>query len=82
VVSHAPDAEEVRAIEARFPGSKIQLHLHEGMRLADLYHRDPYSYELGAIFMGANRRAALLQDFKALFRALDLRFEEEQREVA
>lgn len=82
VVTHAPDADEVRAIEARFPGAKIQLHLCEGMRLADLHFRDPYSYELGAIFMGANRRAALLQNFKALLRALDLRFEEEKRQPA
>jgi hypothetical protein len=65
----------------RFPGTTIQLYVHEGMRLADLHHGDPYSYELGAIFMGANRRAALLRDFEALFHALHLRFEEKRREV-
>ncbi len=82
VVIDAPDADEVRDIEGRFPGTEIQLHIHEGMRLADLYHRDPYSYELGAIFMGANSRAALMRDFKTLFRALHLRFEEERKAPA
>ncbi len=82
VVIDAPDADELRAIEARFPGTEIQLYVHEGMRLADLYHRDPYSYELGAIFMGSNSRAALMRDFEALFRALHLRFEEERKEPA
>ena len=65
--------------EDRFPGAKIQLHIHKGMRLADLPHRDVYSYELGAIFLGADSRGALQRDFKAIFRALDLRFDEERK---
>lgn len=70
----APDAEQIRAIEAQFPGAEIQLHLHQGMRLADLHHRDAYSYELGAIFMGANSRAMLTRNFNGLFRELGLQF--------
>jgi biotin carboxylase len=76
-VAKAPDEDELRAIEARFPGAEIQLHVHEGMRLADLMHRDAYSYELAAIFIGASSRPALMRDFKAIFRALDLRFKTE-----
>lgn len=76
VVVDVPDAEELRAIEARFPGAEIQLHVHKGLRLADLPHRDAYSYELGAIFLGADSREALQRDFEAILRALNLRFDE------
>ena len=77
VVTKAPSDEELRALERRFPGTEIQLHVHEGMRLADLHHADPYSYELAAIFMGADSREDLHRDFEALYEALDLRFEAE-----
>lgn len=74
IVMHAPSEEELREIGGQFPGADIQLHLHQGMQLADMHHRDPYSYELAAIFMGANSRDGLHRDFNALFKALDLRF--------
>jgi hypothetical protein len=45
------------------------------MALAELPNQDAYSYELGAIFIGANSRAALMRDFKSVFNALDLRFQ-------
>jgi len=77
IVARCPGEQELRAIEKNFPGTEIQLHVHEGMRLANLTMRDPYSYELGAIFVGANSRAALRRKFKALLEALDLRFEEQ-----
>lgn len=70
----APDAEQIHAIEAQFPGAEIQLHVQEGMRLADLHNRDAYSYELGAIFLGANSRAELTRNFKGLFGELGLEF--------
>jgi len=82
VVTDAPDADGVHRIERQFPGASIQLHIDKGMCLADLIHRDQYSYELGAIFMGANSRGALLRDFKALFDALHLRFGEQRKEPA
>jgi hypothetical protein len=77
VVVSAPDADELHAIEARFPSAEIQLHVHKGMRLADLIHRDTYSYELAAIFMGANSHTTLMRDYKELFGMLQLRFEEQ-----
>jgi biotin carboxylase len=77
-VVNAPDADQLRAIEARFPGAEIQLHVRQGMRLADLIHRDAYSYELAAIFLGSSSRRGLMRDFKAIYRALDLKFETEK----
>ena len=82
VVTDAPTPDELRVIESHFPGTDLQLHVHKGMRLADLYHRDPYSYELGAIFMGANSRAALMRDYKALFHTLNLRFGPRREDAA
>lgn len=59
VVTRVPSRAELDALEARFPGTEIQMHLREGERLGDIRHRDSYSYELATIFMGAQRRADL-----------------------
>lgn len=73
IVRHVPEVDRLAEIEAAFPGSEIQLHVTEGMRLADCHHRDPYSYELAAIFMGAQSRRALRRDFKRLWDAIGLK---------
>lgn len=75
-VTNVPDAARLREIEAAFEGSEIQLHVEEGMVLADMHHRDSYSYELAAVFMGAQSRGALRRDFAKLWDAVGLRFEQ------
>ena len=75
-VRGVPSDEQLAEIESRFPGSEIQLHVSENQRLGDMDHRDPYSYELASIFMGAQSRKALRRDFDQLWQAVDLRFEE------
>lgn len=72
---NVPGEQRLREIAAAFPGSEIQLHVAEGMRLGDMHHRDPYSYELAAIFMGAQSRRALRRDFAALWKAVGITFE-------
>ena len=62
IVTHAPAQAELRALEARHPGTEIQLHVEQGMRLGEDHHYDEYSHELGAIFMGAQSRRALHAD--------------------
>ena len=79
IVSKAPVEPRVQAIEAKYPGSEIQLYVHQGMALRELHHRDAYSYELAAIFLGAGSSAALTQKFDALYRDLDLQFSEPER---
>lgn len=61
------------ALEARYPGTQIQLHVAEGMRLGEVHHYDEYSHELGAIFMGAQSRAALHAGFRRLWEEMDIR---------
>jgi biotin carboxylase len=75
-VRNVPDAARRAEIEAAFPGSEIMLHVTENMRLGDMKHRDQYSYELAAVFMGAQSRRALRRDFAALWEAVGLVFEE------
>jgi biotin carboxylase len=74
VVTHVPSDAALRELEDRFPGTEIQLHVRPGMRLADMIHRDSYSYELAAIFLGADSRAALRRELHAISQALDIRF--------
>ena len=73
IVTHAPAQAELRALEARHPGTEIQLHVEQGMRLGEDHHYDEYSHELGAIFMGAQSRRALHADFRRLFEEMDIR---------
>ena len=76
VVRNVPDTDRLHEIEAEFPGSEIQLHVSEGMRLADCHHRDAYSCELAAVFIGAQSRPALRQNFRALWDAIGLDIED------
>lgn len=78
-VRNVPDDARLREIEAAFPGSEIQLHVEEGMRLAETSHSDAYSYELAAVFMGAQSRAGLRRDFDRLWDEVGLTFEEDGR---
>ncbi|WP_412508047.1 ATP-grasp domain-containing protein [Roseovarius sp. SYSU LYC5161] len=79
IVTHAPSDAEIKALEALYPGTEIQLHVAQGMRLGDGHHHDQYSHELGAIFMGAQSREALHDDFRYLLEALDIRVAEAPR---
>ncbi len=59
VVRRVPAEDEIRRLEARLPGTLVSLNVHEGMRLDALMHQDPYSWELGVLFCGAEDREAL-----------------------
>lgn len=74
-VRGVPGPARLREIEAAFPGSEVQLHVTDGMRLGDCPQGDAYSYELAAVFMGAQSRRALRRDFERLWREVGLSFE-------
>ncbi len=76
VVLNAPDLDEVRAIERRFPGSEITLHISKGMRLGDLHLLDSYSHELADIFVGANSQRALMRTYRAIVDDLNIKIGE------
>jgi hypothetical protein len=73
-VTRAPSPFEVAAIEEAIPGSQIQVPIREGMRLSELRDQDSYSYEVAAIFCGANSQAELEAKFHACMERLPLRF--------
>jgi hypothetical protein len=76
VVRSAPDAQKVHAIERRFPGCEIILHVREGMRLGDLHQQDSYSYELADIFVGADSQRALMRTYRTIVDTLNIKIGE------
>lgn len=73
VVTKIPDEDEQRKLEERYPGTDIQLHYEESMQLGEGHHADEYSHELGAIFMGADTRDELHENFDKLWEEMDVR---------
>jgi biotin carboxylase len=76
VVLSAPDLNEGRAIQGRFPGCEITSHISEGMRLGDVHAKDSYSHELADIFVGANSQRALMRTYHAIVGALNIKIGE------
>src|SRR6056297_82244 len=81
-VASVPSESRIREIEAIFPGAEIQLHVQEGLKLADSRHRDAYSTELGSIFVGADSRPTLTRMYRSIMDELDLKFTSAHRETA
>lgn len=73
-VERVPTADEVRRLEERFPGTRIQIKVGEGMRLSELLEQDSYSYACAMIYMGADDSTQLLSDYRRCANALDFRF--------
>lgn len=59
-VRRVPTRDEIACVEHTFPGTRVELNVEEGMRLADLKHQDSFSFELGVIFVGGESHANLL----------------------
>ncbi|TFH85119.1 ATP-grasp domain-containing protein [Billgrantia azerbaijanica] len=74
-VTRVPTREEIRRVETTFPGTLVQLNVHEGMRLSELFHQDPFSWELGVLFTGAASREALDGRIEACRRMLPFEIE-------
>ncbi len=75
LVTHAPTAAEIAAVEAAVPGTQLQIAVREGMRLSELRDQDSYSFEVATLFIGGDTQAALEAKFKACLDLLPLRFE-------
>jgi hypothetical protein len=68
-VHAVPGAEDIDRVKQRFPGAEVLLHVEPGMRLSRLADQDSYSYEIAVIFMGADNRKKLLENYRL---ALDM----------
>lgn len=71
IVRRVPTETEVRQVEKRFPGTIVELNVREGMHLSHLLHQDPFSYEVGVLFVGADDADSLddrIRECEALLR--------------
>jgi len=63
LVRAVPDHEAIRAVQDRFPGTRINLDVEVGTRLSELNIQDSYTYELGHVSVGADSHAQLDERF-------------------
>jgi biotin carboxylase len=74
IVQRVPTADELRAIEHRWPGTRVLLRVQPGTRLRDLPDQDSYSYELAYIYLGAPNQRELLARYRQCVAALPFAF--------
>jgi hypothetical protein len=72
VVERVPSQEDLARLHERVPQARVQVHVHEGMRLSELLHQDSYSYELGVIHLGADSEEALMAAYRTCLDELGL----------
>ncbi|SEK88180.1 ATP-grasp domain-containing protein [Halomonas daqiaonensis] len=65
LVRRVPTPEEIRRVEESFPGTLVELNVHEGMQLSELQHQDSFSSELGVLFIGAESHEELDERIEA-----------------
>ena len=81
-VSRVPTAENIHALETKFPGTIIVPQVREGMRLSELPEQDSYSYALAYIYMGARNQSSLLRNYERVVRSLPFRFTDIEEHIA
>jgi len=75
-VRRVPTREEIRAAEEALPGLRVQIEVEAGKELSALRDQDSYSYELGALYMGARDRDELLANHDRAVGMLPFEFED------
>lgn len=83
LVTTVPARAEVQALEEEYPGTRIELVVHEGMYLSELRFQRPRTYELGSIWVAGANESEILDRFRTVERALSLEVTPlEQRRLA
>lgn len=75
-ISRVPSAADIERMEREVPGSLCQVEVKSGMRLGHLKEQDSYTYELAAVFVGAQSQKKLLQKYRRCLSLLPFEFEE------
>ena len=70
VVRAVPSADDIAAVQERFPGTRVDISLEVGTRLSDMAVQETYSYELGRVFIGAEDHEQLEASFAEIERML------------
>lgn len=76
MVEHAPDIDDIRALQSRYPEARVRVLAPSGTRLAHLSFQDSYSFELGELFLGAGSQKQLLAKEREAERILGFRVRE------
>lgn len=72
VVTRVPTAGERAALERRYPGTMVMVEVEEGQRLSEMRQQDPYTYELGAVFLGGADTDDIERRYRDIREALPL----------
>lgn len=75
-VTRVPSAEELHALEAAYPGTFIEIAVQKGQWLSELRGQDAYSYEVAAVYMGADTTDELLKNYDDLKMRLPLEYDQ------
>ena len=73
-VVRVPSAEDIAAVEERFPDTVVKPQVHVGMRLSELLEQDSYSYAICQIYLGAQSTKELLDKYVACQQMLPFEF--------
>ncbi len=74
IVVCVPQAEDIARVQRAFPGTLVENEVTPGAQLSRLGYQDSYSYEIAAIYMGAQSQAQLLADYRRCLDMLGYRF--------
>ncbi len=72
VVKRVPSEAELADIAQEFPGTRIKLHVAEGVSLADMLFQDAYSYEIADIYIGASNETELDEKYRTILERLNI----------
>lgn len=75
IVTRVPTQEEIEALQARFPGTKVRIDVAPGVRLSELPNQDSFSYHLGTLYLGGETHEEIGERYRACLETL--RFEVE-----
>ncbi|WP_136798395.1 ATP-grasp domain-containing protein [Desulfosediminicola ganghwensis] len=70
-----PGKKDIRQVEQKFPGTEVLVHIQEGMRLSELFDQDSYSFEIAALYMGADSHEQLSANYQTALAMLPFKIE-------
>lgn len=72
-VTRVPNVEQIDLLRESFPGLMVEPLVRVGDQLAEMEDQDSYSYELAYVWMGADSRSQLVNDWDKVRKALSFK---------
>jgi hypothetical protein len=70
LVRSVPSAADIQRVEERFPDTKVVILAQQGMRLSDLPDQEPYSHNIGWVYLGADSEEELVDKYERVIEML------------